>query len=263
MSFVWSGNALGSSNGRQSISSMLRCLWLGGLVAIQGGCGSSRNGIPDPTPAIAPRTSDSSRASEADWREAVEWARSPASLGCIELDQPIDERWLLELPPDGAIRGVVLRQGGLGHEGLKHLVGFDRLERLDIRRSAFGETEFQALPQLKQLRLLNIDGATIDSAALEAISRLKQLRSLRLGDASESWPLATELQGFDDLEHLHLIGARITPAARETIDDLPRLRTIYLDQATFDADWLAAWQAARPGRHVHIDELHLDGSRDP
>lgn len=275
LSAMWKPRAVEYSIDRQSVSAALRQLWLVLLGLSLVGCSGTESGSVE-TAALEPESSASaymvdSRETEQGtqpandpaerWNEAVQWTRSPESLGILEFDQAPEIQWLTQLVSQPSCTALVLRHGGLGEKGLECLVPMQQLKRLVVQESGWTEPEFLAVSQLVQLENLNVDQASLSARALRELAGLPELKSLRLGQQGEALVLADELSAAKRLEHLHLIGFELTSEAQVSLDRLPTLRTLYLDRCQFDEAWLAKWQDAENGRHVHVDELHLSELR--
>ena len=212
---------------KASLAASLLCFTL----VVLAGCEKPPSGVPAvPPPAVGTDEWIATEPAGAD-----EWAKrlsTPDRWSHIELPAvtgPVD--WSL-LASQTSLRWFRLNEGGGG-------------ELID------------ALAEAGAVEILNLPRADLTPYEAAALGRLSSLRQLRLGNVAID---AATLQQLPTLRHLHLLDTTLTPEAVMAIGQLPRLESLYLDRVVTDRDVLSAMLEGRPDLHLHIDQLHLDGS---
>ena len=147
--------------------------------------------------------------------------------------------------------------GKLSSTGLVHLESLSQLEHLKLGGMRIDDAAAARIAKLSQLQFLNLPETTLTDDGLLSLTALQSLKLLRL-DASQVTDAGLEhLKALPKLRFLHLIHPNITGQGLDTIAELEQLESLYLDGVDLPHDAWARLIAARPGLHIHVDQLHL------
>ena len=181
---------------------------------------------------------------------------------------PERREWITTDPVDATVFAEHMR----AHPNLERIELFDPAET-----SLWDWTRLAEQPRLRWVRLesgggrrlldalgkqdrivrLNLPAADLTTEHAAALADLPQLESLRLGQVELT---ADTLLRLTTLKHLHLLDTTLSDDAVAAIAGLDRLESFYLDRVVVSDAALRSLVRTRPDLHLHIDQLHPDGS---
>ncbi len=158
---------------------------------------------------------------------------------------------------------LLLDAGEIDDSGLVVIAGLTQLEHLRIRGERVTDVGLANLAagNLESLRVVNLPQASVTAVGIGHLAAMPALTQLRLGGAGIDDYALAELAKLPQLRSLHLIAPRLSDRALDELARSPKLTSFYLDDCALgDAAWERLF-VAKPGLHVHIDQVHHD--RDP
>jgi hypothetical protein len=196
------------------------------------------------------------------WEQQLAAVRQGQSDTIHLVHESIDDRQLAELAGLPGLRQLKLERGSVTASGLAVLGDVPDLEVLLLRRCRLGNGAIRQIVRNRQLRTLNLPQAEFGDEGLEEIAALPELVHLRFSSPYVSAPGMEALGHASQLRYLQVFEVPVTERFFREVAKLPRLESLYIDHphgnpAAIDAG-LAAFFAARPDVHVHLDQHHHD-----
>lgn len=167
-----------------------------------------------------------------EWRELATGCE-----GLMVLDLPeasVADAELALLPSLVSLRQLVLG-GPVGDAGLATLSQCPSLEIVNLPRAQFTDAGLAHLKQLPLLTLLRFGSPHVTDAGLEHLAEMPNLR------------------------FVHLLNVPITDAGLEPLKRCELLESFYIDGSRCSDEGLSCLLQARPGLHLHVNQLHLPG----
>ncbi|MDW8036595.1 MAG: leucine-rich repeat domain-containing protein [Thermoguttaceae bacterium] len=151
-----------------------------------------------------------------------------------------------KLPAPPAPFGLALSGSGILDEGLEELVGFQRLQVLDLESTRITDAGLEHLAGLKNLQVLDLSFTRITDAGLEHLTGMKNLQGLNLRNTRITDAGLEHLAGMKNLQVLELDNTRITDAGLEHLAGMKNLQGLNLWNTRITDAGLEMLQKALP-----------------
>jgi Leucine-rich repeat (LRR) protein len=150
----------------------------------------------------------------------------------------VDDEGLKFLEPAERLEGLNLSRTAITGAGLRYLRNCP-LERVYLNETPLGDEALQELAQHPGLEELEISRTPVTFEGVACIRALKQLRRLTLGDGDRLGDEVIDvLCGLPELQMLSFDSSRATQAGLERLAALPNLRLLSLKNSTIDPEQL-------------------------
>jgi len=206
----------------------------------------------------------------ADGTPAVPGAPVGGGVDGEDVEEPADEpfrkriAWIFA--HDGSVQVVV--PDGLAAEVVKKgdelPEGDFVVNRVQLQRTALGETELSQLAEIRGLEELSLRETKLPAGALAPLGALSKLWSLDLSRTDIDDLVAEPISKLRELRDLTLSGTKITDATLEHLKGLRNLEKIYLSDTQIGDEGLKSLYALTKLRHLSLNgtKITAKGYRD-
>ncbi len=137
---------------------------------------------------------------------------------------------LLELSQLKHLQWLVIRGSKLTDSGLKHLVGLQEIQRLNVTYDkGITGAGMKELANLANLQSLNLAGTGVTDQGLKELARLKKLQHLNIQRTEVTDSGLRELVGLKNLSTLYVGNTQVTDKGLVALAELTTLRWLSLD----------------------------------
>ena len=122
-----------------------------------------------------------------------------------------------------------------------------------------GDAGMASIGQCPSLEIVNLPKAVFTDDGLAELKQLPLLTLLRFGSPHVTNAGMEHLPEMPNLRFVHLLEVPITDAGLDPLKRLSLLESFYIDGGNCTDEGLSCLLEARPGLHLHVNQLHIPG----